>query len=127
MFAIISIFRAVRDPRDVNARHDLTELLFLSLATLCGAKSCVEIADFVEDREEELKEIVTLAHGPPSHDTFSRVFPHPQGQRTGKPRRHPTPRPKHPSLHPLDKPLASKMRKANRNKQFFFELFAHMR
>ena len=29
--------------------------------------------------------------------------------------------------HPLDKPMASKMRKANWNKQFFFELFAQMR
>jgi predicted transposase YbfD/YdcC len=53
----------------------LAELLFLALAaTLCGAKSCVDIAEFVEGREEELKEIVTLEHGCPSHDTFSRVF-----------------------------------------------------
>lgn len=29
--------------------------------------------------------------------------------------------------HPLDKPLASKMRRANWSKDFFFELFAHMR
>ena len=29
--------------------------------------------------------------------------------------------------HPLDKPLASKMRRANWSKEFFFELFAHMR
>jgi predicted transposase YbfD/YdcC len=29
--------------------------------------------------------------------------------------------------HPLDKPIASKMRKANWNKGFFFDLFAHMR
>jgi predicted transposase YbfD/YdcC len=50
-------------------------MLFLALAaTLCGAKSCVEIAEFTEAREEELKEIVTLRHGAPSHDTFSRVF-----------------------------------------------------
>ena len=72
---VLSIFREVRDPRDINARHDLAELLFLALAaTLCGAKSCVEIAEFVEGREEELKEIVSLGHGCPSHDTFSRIF-----------------------------------------------------
>lgn len=72
---VLSIFREVRDPRDINARHDLAELLFLALAaTLCGAKSCVEIAEFVEGREEELKEIVSLEHGCPSHDTFSRIF-----------------------------------------------------
>jgi predicted transposase YbfD/YdcC len=75
MSGLITIFRDVRDPRDLNARHDLAELLFLALAaTLCGAKSCVEIAEFAEGQEEELKEILVLQHGPPSHDTFSRVF-----------------------------------------------------
>lgn len=75
MTFVLSIFREVRDPRDINARHDLAELLVLALAaTLCGAKSCVEIAEFVEGREEDLKEIVSLRHGCPSHDTFSRVL-----------------------------------------------------
>jgi predicted transposase YbfD/YdcC len=75
MSSLIGIFREVRDPRDQNSRHDLAELLFLALAaTLCGAKSCVEIAEFAEAREEDLKEIVSLRHGAPSHDTFSRVF-----------------------------------------------------
>ena len=75
MSSLISILREVRDPREMNARHVLAEVLFLALAaTLCGAKSCVEIAEFVDGREEDLKEIVSLRHGPPSHDTFSRVF-----------------------------------------------------
>lgn len=75
MSLVLSIFREVRDPRERNARHDLAELLFLALAAmLCGAKSCVEIAEFVEDNEADLKEIVSLRHGAPSHDTFSRVF-----------------------------------------------------
>lgn len=75
MSLLLTILREVRDPRDMNARHDLGELLFLALAaTLCGSKSCVEIAEFVESREADLKEIVTLRHGPPSHDTFSRIF-----------------------------------------------------
>ncbi len=75
MLAMLAILREVRDPRELNARHDLAELLFVALAaTLCGAKSCVEIAEFVEEREEDLKEIVSLDHGAPSHDTFSRVF-----------------------------------------------------
>ena len=72
---LISILREVRDPRDFNARHDLSAILFLALAaTLCGAKSCVQIADFAEDNQEELREIVELPHGTPSHDCFSRVF-----------------------------------------------------
>ena len=75
MSLMIGILREVRDPRDMNARHDLAELLFVALAaTLCGAKSCVEIAEFVDGREDDLKEIVSLRHGAPSHDTFSRVF-----------------------------------------------------
>jgi predicted transposase YbfD/YdcC len=75
MSTVIGIFREVRDPRDQNSRHDLAELLFLALAaTLCGAKSCVEIAEFVEDQEDDLREFVSLRHGPASHDTFSRVF-----------------------------------------------------
>ena len=75
MQSIITILREVRDPRDMNARHEVGTLLFLALAaTLCGAKSCVDIAEFVEGREEELSEIVDLPHGAPSHDTFSRLF-----------------------------------------------------
>jgi predicted transposase YbfD/YdcC len=75
MQSFIGILRDVRDPRDINARHDVSTLLFLALAgTLCGAKSCVEIADFVAGSEEDLSAIVDLPHGPPSHDTFSRLF-----------------------------------------------------
>jgi len=75
MQSIITILREVRDPRDMNARHEVGTLLFLVLAaTLCGAKSCVDIAEFVEGREEELSEIVDLPHGAPSHDTFSRLL-----------------------------------------------------
>ena len=71
----LSILREVRDPRDANARHELAALLFLALAaTLCGAKSCVDIAEFAEAQAEQLGAIVDLPHGPPSHDTFSRVF-----------------------------------------------------
>jgi predicted transposase YbfD/YdcC len=75
MQSLITIFREVRDPRDFNARHDLSAMLFIALAaTLCGARSCVDIADFAEANESELSEIVDLAHGAPSHDCFSRVF-----------------------------------------------------
>jgi predicted transposase YbfD/YdcC len=75
MQSVITILREVRDPRDMNARHEVGTILFLALAaTLCGAKSCVEIAEFVEGCEDELSKIVDLPHGPPSHDTFSRLF-----------------------------------------------------
>jgi predicted transposase YbfD/YdcC len=75
MESLISIFREVRDPRDFNAWHDLPAMLFVALAaTLCGAKSCVDVADFAAANEADLAEIVDLRHGAPSHDSFSRVF-----------------------------------------------------
>jgi predicted transposase YbfD/YdcC len=73
--ALIAIFREVRDPRDFNARHDLAAMLFISLAaTLCGGRTCVDIADFAAANEAELAQIVDLPHGAPSHDSFSRLF-----------------------------------------------------
>jgi predicted transposase YbfD/YdcC len=75
MSSIITILREVRDPRDMNARHILAEVLFVALAaTLCGAKNCVDMADFADARLADLREIVPLRHGAPSHDTFSRIF-----------------------------------------------------
>jgi predicted transposase YbfD/YdcC len=75
METLISIFREVHDPRDFNARHDLSAILFIALAaTLCGAKSFVEIADFAAANEADLAEIVDLPHGAPSHDCFTTVF-----------------------------------------------------
>lgn len=75
MQTILSILDEVRDPRDFNARHDLGSILFIALAaTLCGAKTCVDYADFGKANEEMLAEIVDLPHGVPSHDCFSRIF-----------------------------------------------------
>jgi predicted transposase YbfD/YdcC len=75
MERLLSILREVRDPRDMNARHDCCAMLFVSLmATLCGAKTCVDIADFCDANFEDISEIVDLSHGPPSHDSFSRLF-----------------------------------------------------
>src|SRR5260370_16825705 len=76
METLITILRGVRDPRDFNARHECSAMLFISLvATLCGAKSCVDIADFASVNEDDLTEIVDLRHGAPGHDSFSRLFP----------------------------------------------------
>src|SRR6201999_503111 len=68
-------FRRLPDPRADNARHDLLEVLFIALAaTLCGAESCSDMADFGQSKEELLRLFLRLEHGIPSHDTFSRVF-----------------------------------------------------
>jgi predicted transposase YbfD/YdcC len=75
MQSFVTILREVQDPRDFNSRHEVGTILFLALAaTLCGAKTCVEMAEFAEGQEEELSAIVDLPHGAPSHDTFSRLF-----------------------------------------------------
>ncbi len=69
-------FSGVEDPRSGNARrHDLHELLMIALCTvLCGGESCVDMADFAEEKEGFLREFLSLNNGLPSHDTFSRVF-----------------------------------------------------
>jgi predicted transposase YbfD/YdcC len=68
-------FGRLPDPRATNARHDLLEVLVIALAaTLCGAESCSDMADFGQAKKELLRVFLRLEHGVPSHDTFSRVF-----------------------------------------------------
>lgn len=68
-------FRRLPDPRADNARHNLLELLFIGLAaSLCGATSSEEMAEFGRAKEALLRSFLRLEHGIPSHDTFSRVF-----------------------------------------------------
>lgn len=68
-------FSAVPDPRADNARHDFLEVLFVALAAvLCGAEDCTDMALFARSKLLLLREVMRLEHGPPSHDTFSRVF-----------------------------------------------------
>lgn len=76
MPSLITIFREIPDPRSGNAqRHDLLDILTIALvASVCGAESCVDFAEFAEDRERLLREFLRLDNGLPSHDTFSRVF-----------------------------------------------------
>jgi predicted transposase YbfD/YdcC len=76
MISLITIFREMPDPRRGNAqRHDLLDILTIALvASVCGAESCVDFAEFAEDREPLLREFLRLENGLPSHDTFSRVF-----------------------------------------------------
>lgn len=76
MPSLMTIFRDLPDPRSGNAqRHELLDILTISLvASVCGAESCVDFAEFAEDREPLLREFLSLDNGLPSHDTFSRVF-----------------------------------------------------
>jgi len=68
-------FAEVTDPRADNARHDFLEVIFVALAAvLCGAEDCTDMALFARAKLDVLRRVVDLEHGPPSHDTFSRVF-----------------------------------------------------
>lgn len=68
-------FADLGDPRAENAQHDLMELLFIALlASLCGATGCADMAEFGRAKEALLRQVLSLGHGIPSHDTFSRVF-----------------------------------------------------
>jgi predicted transposase YbfD/YdcC len=74
--ALIDMLGEIPDPRRGNAqRHELLDILAIALvASVCGAESCVDFAEFAEDRETLLREFLSLKNGLPSHDTFSRVF-----------------------------------------------------
>lgn len=76
MASVLEILGAVPDPRTGNAQlHGLLDILVIALAaSVCGAESCVDFAEFAEDRELLLREFLSLENGLPSHDTFSRLF-----------------------------------------------------
>jgi predicted transposase YbfD/YdcC len=71
-----AVFEGLQDPRTGNAqRHDLLEILLIALCTvLCGGETCTDMVRFGRAKEEFLRQFLTLRHGIPSHDTFSRVF-----------------------------------------------------
>jgi predicted transposase YbfD/YdcC len=69
-------FEDLEDPRTGNAgRHDLLEILMIALCTvLSGGQTAVDMAIFGREKETFLRGFLKLEHGPPSHDTFSRIF-----------------------------------------------------
>ena len=76
MDEIAGLFEDLDDPRTGNAkRHRLHEIVMISLCTvLCGGESCADMALFGRSKRAFVEEFLTLEHGIPSHDTFSRVF-----------------------------------------------------
>lgn len=71
-----AVFEDLADPRTGNAkRHELLEILMIALGTLLsGGTTCADMALFGRAKRDFLREFLTLRHGVPSHDTFSRVF-----------------------------------------------------
>lgn len=76
MDQFVACFEGLEDPRTGNAgRHNFYELLIMALcAVLCGGQSAVDMALFARSKEPFLRGFLTLKHGTPSHDTFSRLF-----------------------------------------------------
>ena len=62
---LISMHRDVPDPRTGNGtRHSPLDVLTIALvASICGCESCVDVADFAEDREELFRQFLELSHG----------------------------------------------------------------
>jgi predicted transposase YbfD/YdcC len=63
------------DPRlDRPLRHSLAEVVVIAIAaTVAGADSWLQIAQWGRTKEAWLRTFLTLPHGIPAHDTFGRV------------------------------------------------------
>ena len=65
----------INDPRQHNIRHKLFDILVISLcATICGADSWIQIAEYGRSRFDWFKQFLELPNDIPSHDTFGRLF-----------------------------------------------------
>jgi predicted transposase YbfD/YdcC len=73
--AITAYFSVLEDPRRYNRRHKLLDIVVIAIcAAICGAEGWEDIELFGETKEEWLREFLELPHGPPSDDTYRRVF-----------------------------------------------------
>ena len=76
MQMLSGLFSDLEDPHCGNAkRHDFMELLCIALScVLSGGTTCVDMALFARMLQNFLKKFIRMENGPPSHDTFSRLF-----------------------------------------------------
>jgi predicted transposase YbfD/YdcC len=74
--SIIHHFSSLKDPRvNRQKKHQLQDIFFISLcAMICGADNWVAIEEFGLAKEAWFTELLGLAHGIPSHDTFGEVY-----------------------------------------------------
>jgi predicted transposase YbfD/YdcC len=75
--SIMPFFQDLPDPRRDcrNKKHRLLDILVIALCgVIAGCESAVEIEAYGCEKEAWLKTFLTLEHGIPSHDTFSRVL-----------------------------------------------------
>ena len=73
-----TIFAQVEDPRiERTKRHRLRDIIISAMCgVICGADGWVGIEECGKAKEAWFTELLQLANGIPSHDTFGRVFAH---------------------------------------------------
>lgn len=68
-------FSSMNDPRRDNSRHNLLDVITISIcAIISGASGFSQIQEFGKAKYEWFKEFLELPHGIPSHDTIGRIF-----------------------------------------------------
>lgn len=72
----LKYFEEIEEPRSIkNQKHPIMILLGTSLlGSLAGIDSFSGFADFTEAHYEKLQDYFDFPHGPPSHDTYQRVW-----------------------------------------------------
>jgi predicted transposase YbfD/YdcC len=72
---MVEHFEDLPDPRRENRRHQLMDIMFITLcAVVGGADKWEDIEEFGRAKELWFRKYLELPHGVPSHDTFERVF-----------------------------------------------------
>ena len=74
--SLLEAFGVLPDPRlERRKEHRLVDLLVIAVCTLLtGGESFYDMAHFARLRESWLRTFLALPGGPPSHDTFNRLF-----------------------------------------------------
>jgi predicted transposase YbfD/YdcC len=73
---LVRHFRKLKDPRVLGrTTHSLETILVIAIcAVIAGAADFQQVAVFADKRRDWLGRFLDLSNGPPSHDTFERVF-----------------------------------------------------
>jgi predicted transposase YbfD/YdcC len=73
---LLDCFQPLPDPRlERRKLHKLIDIVVIGLATLIsGGEGFADMQAFGEAKQAQLKELLELKNGIPSHDTFGRVF-----------------------------------------------------
>ncbi|KKM79768.1 hypothetical protein LCGC14_1346570, partial [marine sediment metagenome] len=73
--SIINHFENLTDPREDNKRHNLIDIIVITLcAVICSADKWEDIEAYGIAKEEGYRRFLELPHGIPSNDTIRRVF-----------------------------------------------------